>query len=44
LQDGEVTRAHVFEAGGNQRVVDASADHLPRRAQQNAEHRREPLA
>ena len=44
LQDGEVTRAHVLEAGRDQLGVDASADRLPRRAQQNAEHRRWSLA
>jgi len=39
LKDREVTRAHVLKAGSNQLGVDASANRLPRRAQQNAEHR-----
>ena len=44
LQDSEVSRAHVSEAGDDEFGVDPSADRLPRRAQQNAEHRRRSFA
>jgi hypothetical protein len=44
LQDREVARAHVVEAGGDQLGVDARADRLPRRAQKDAEHRRGSVA
>jgi hypothetical protein len=39
LQDGQIARAHVSEAGADEFAVDPSTDRLPRRAQQNAEHR-----